>query len=257
MAAIPVPSQWLGLPPIWREGRTALELAELLRDPVFREVDPEDGDGRPILLVPCFLAGDGSLGLMTGWLRRAGHRAHRTGIRLNVNCSARALEVMERRVEKLVERYGRRVTVIGQSRGGTLGRALAVARPDLVEVLVTLGSPQLDPLAVHPLVKLQVGVLGALGSLGAPGLFRDSCLWGDCCSQYRASFQTRFPDDVRYVSIYSCSDGIVDWRSCLDPAAELVEVEASHIGMAMNAAVYRAVADALAVRVEAQLPLAA
>ena len=28
MAAIPVPSQLLGLPPIWREGRTALELAE-------------------------------------------------------------------------------------------------------------------------------------------------------------------------------------------------------------------------------------
>jgi pimeloyl-ACP methyl ester carboxylesterase len=257
MAAIPVPSQLLGLPPIWREGRTALELAELLRDPEFREVDPEAGDGRPILLVPGFLAGDGSLGLMTGWLRRAGHRAHRTGIRLNVNCSARALEVMERRVETLVERYGRRVTIIGQSRGGTLGRALTVARPDLVELLVTLGSPQLDPLAVHPLVKLQVGMLGLLGSLGAPGLFRDSCLRGDCCAEYRASFENRFPDDVRYVSIYSRSDGIVDWRSCLDPAAEPVEVEASHIGMAMNAAVYRAVADALAARVEARLALAA
>ena len=257
MAAIPVPSQLLGLPPIWREGRTALELTELLRDPVFREVDPEAGDGRPILLVPGFLAGDGSLGLMTGWLRRAGHRAHRTGIRLNVDCSARALEIMERRVETLADRYGRRVTIIGQSRGGTLGRALAVSRPDLVEMLVTLGSPQLDPLAVHPLVKLQVGMLGLLGSLGAPGLFRDSCLRGDCCSEYRASLATPFPEDVRYVSIYSCNDGIVDWRSCLDPAAELVEVDASHMGMAMNGAVYRAVADALAVRDDAQLPLAA
>ena len=79
MAAIPVPSQLLALPPIWREGRTALELAELVRHPVFREVDPDAGDGRPILLVPGFLAGDGSLGVMTGWLRRAGYRAHRTG----------------------------------------------------------------------------------------------------------------------------------------------------------------------------------
>lgn len=257
MAAIPVPMQLQGLPPIWREGRTALELAELLRDPVFRDVDPQTGDGRPILLVPGFLAGDGSLGVMTGWLRRAGHRAHRTGIRLNVNCAARALEVMERRVESLAERYGRRVTIIGQSRGGTLGRALAVARPDLVEALVALGSPQLDPLAVHPLVKLQVGVLGVLGSLGAPGLFRNSCLWGDCCSEYRASFETRFPDDVRYVSVYSRSDGIVDWRACLDPAAELFEVEASHIGMGLNAAVYRAVADVLAPRHDAELALAA
>src|SRR5919199_4681801 len=126
MAAIPVPSELLGMPPIWREGRTALELAELLRDPVFREVDPAAGAKRPVLLVPGFLAGDGSLGLMTGWLRRAGHRAHRTGIRLNVDCSARALAVMERRVEKLAARYGRRVAIIGQSRGGTLGRALAI-----------------------------------------------------------------------------------------------------------------------------------
>ena len=257
MAAIPVPSQLLALPPIWREGRTALELAELVRHPVFREVDPEAGDGRPILLVPGFLAGDGSLGVMTGWLRRAGYRAHRTGIRLNVDCSARAVRVMERRVEILAERYGRRATIIGQSRGGTLGRALAVARPDLVEALVALGSPQLDPLAVHPLVKLQVGALGVLGSLGAPGLFRNSCLWGDCCSAYRASFETPFPDEVRYVSVYSRSDGIVDWRSCLDPAAELVEVEASHIGMAMNAAVYRAVADLLASGDSAELALAA
>jgi pimeloyl-ACP methyl ester carboxylesterase len=257
MAAIPVPSQLLGVPPIWREGRTALELAELLRDPVFRDVDPATGGERPVLLVPGFLAGDGSLGLMTRWLRGAGHRAHRTGIRLNVDCSARALEVMERRVEKLAERYGRRVTVIGQSRGGTLGRALAATRPDLVDVLVALGSPQLDPLAVHPLVKLQVGMLGVLGTLGAPGLFRDSCLHGGCCREYRASFGAPFPDDVRYVSIYSRSDGIVDWRACLDPAAELVEVDASHIGMAMNVAVYRAVAEALAPRDSAELPLAA
>jgi pimeloyl-ACP methyl ester carboxylesterase len=257
MAAIPVPSQLLGLPPIWREGRPALELAELVRDPVFRDVAPAAGSERAVLLVPGFLAGDGSLGMMTGWLRRAGHRAHRTGIRLNVDCSARALQVMERRIEKLAERYGRRVAVIGQSRGGTLGRALAVKRPDLVDVLVALGSPQLDPLAVHPLVKLQVGVLGVLGTLGAPGLFRDSCRRGDCCSEYRASFEAPFPDDVRYVSIFSRSDGIVDWRACLDPAAELVEVDASHIGMAMNAAVYRAVAEALAPGECAVLPLAA
>lgn len=257
MAALPVPSQLLRLPPIWREGRTALELADLLRDPVFRDVAPSAGQGRPVLLVPGFLAGDGSLGLMTGWLRRAGHRAHRTGIRLNVNCSARSLEVIERRAELLADRYGQRVAVIGQSRGGTLGRALAVARPDLVDVLIALGGPQLDPMAIHPLVKLQVTMIGLLGTVGAPGLFRESCLRGDCCREYRASFERPFPDDVRYVSIYSRSDGIVDWRACLDPAAEHVEVEASHVGMAMNAGVYRAVADALALCDTAELPLAA
>jgi triacylglycerol lipase len=47
-------------------------------------------------------------------------------------------------------------------------------------------------------------------------------------------------------SIYSRSDGIVRWRACLDDDAEQVEVDASHIGMAVSAPAYRAVARALA-----------
>ena len=45
--------------------------------------------------------------------------------------------------------------------------------------------------------------------------------------------------------MYSRSDGVVDWRSCLDPAAELVEVGASHCGMAVSAQVYRELGFAL------------
>ena len=47
--------------------------------------------------------------------------------------------------------------------------------------------------------------------------------------------------------MYSRSDGIVQWRSCLDPEAdELVEVSASHCGMGLNAQAFLAVANALA-----------
>ena len=245
MLRVPAPPQALAFPPIWRESRTALELAGLLRDPVFRDVDPSLGGGRPVLLVPGFLAGDGSLGVMAGWLRRSCYRTRRAGMRFNVGCSSRCVDALEERAEELVERYGRRIALIGQSRGGTLGRALAVRRPELIDSLVALGSPQLEPLAVHPLVKLQVGVVGALGTLGVPGLFSERCWRGECCREFRDSLARPFPEDVRYVSIYSRSDGIVDWRSCLDPTAELVEVQASHIGMAVSAAVYRAIAAAL------------
>jgi len=55
-----------------------------------------------------------------------------------------------------------------------------------------------------------------------------------------------FPSGVGYVSIYSRSDGIVDWHACLDPAAEHVEIQASHCGMAVSAQAYRTVAEALA-----------
>jgi hypothetical protein len=40
-------------------------------------------------------------------------------------------------------------------------------------------------------------------------------------------------------AVHSRSDGIVDWRACLDPHAHHVEVESSHCGMSVHPAVYR------------------
>ena len=42
------------------------------------------------------------------------------------------------------------------------------------------------------------------------------------------------PPGVGFTSIWSRRDGIVDWRACLDPLAESVEVTTSHIGMAVD-----------------------
>jgi triacylglycerol lipase len=136
--------------------------------------------------------------------------------------------------------------VIGQSRGGALAKVLAVRRPDLVAGVVTLGSPQMAPLAVHPLVRVQLHALGALGSLGAPGLFRRSCLDGDCCAEFWTALAGPMPARVGLVAVYSKSDGIVDWRACLDPDAdEQVEIATSHVGMAVSPAAWKAVASAL------------
>ena len=98
-------------------------------------------------------------------------------------------------------------------------------------------------LAVHPLVLAQVGLVSALGTAHVPGMFRLGCLRGACCQDFRAAMTGPFPDDVGYVAVYSRSDGIVQWRSCLDPEAdELVEVSASHCGMGVNAQAFLAVA---------------
>ncbi|HVD58778.1 MAG TPA: alpha/beta hydrolase, partial [Thermoleophilaceae bacterium] len=187
-----------------------------MRDPIFRGEEMRDGRGRAVLLIPGFLAGDGSLGLMAGWLKRAGYRPVRAGMRANVDCSGAALERLEQRLEGIVTERGTRAAVVGQSRGGGLAKALAARRPDLIRGIVTLGSPQIDPLAVHPLVRLQVEAVSRLGSLGAPGLFKRSCLDGDCCAGYWQQIADPCPDGVGFVSIYSRSDGIVDWRACLD-----------------------------------------
>ena len=234
--------------PIWRESRVGLEHAALRRDPVLRGEGVPAGDGAPVLLVPGFLAGDPSLATMAGWLKRIGHRPCRARMRANVDCTTRALDRLEASLESLAGRHGRRVAVVGQSRGGTMARGLAMRRPDLVDRIVTLGSPLTDQFAVHPLVRAQVTALGALGTFGVPGLFGRGCGSGECCAETRAHASAPFPGDVGFVSVYSRSDGIVDWRACLDPDAEHVEVAASHIGMAVNKDVFRAVGRALAPR---------
>jgi triacylglycerol lipase len=232
-------------PPVWREARIGLEAAALVRDPVFRGSGVADGRGRPVLLIPGFLAGDGSLAVMAQWLRRCGYRPSRAGMVANVDCSGAALARLEPRLERLVARQGRPAALIGQSRGGGLARALARRRPDLVDGLVTLGSPQLDPLAVHPLVRLQLQAVSGLGSLGAPRLFKRSCLDGACCASFWEDVSDPLPGDLRAFSVYSRTDGIVDWRACLDPQAEHMEVRSTHCGMAVNPEVYRGVAAAL------------
>src|SRR4051812_12930456 len=235
------------IPPLVLEGRVGLEAAALVRDPVWHGTGVPHGQGQPVLLIPGFLAGDPSLAVMTRWLRELGYRTKSAGMRFNVDCSDAACVRLEERLECLADKTGQRVAIVGQSRGGILARALAVTRPDLVSGIVTLGSPHRSMFAVHPLVAAQIGLVALAGSAGRAGFFKASCLRGTCCERFRDALKAPFPEDVRFVSLYSRSDGIVDWRACLDPYAdETIEVRASHCGMSANAAVYRAVARSLA-----------
>jgi triacylglycerol lipase len=235
------------VPPLWRESRLGFEAARLLRSPVWRGVGVAQGEGRPVLLVPGFMAGDGTLATMARWLRANGYWTRRAGIGTNIGCSQDACERIEERLEALAARTGSKVAIVGQSRGGVLARVVATRRPDLVSGIVTLGAPTVGMLRVHPLVLLQVGLVGALGTSRVPGLFRMSCWRGACCEPFRADLLEAFPPGVRYVCVYSRSDGIVDWRACLDGAAdELVEIHASHCGMAVSREAYEQVARALA-----------
>ena len=233
-------------PPLWRESRIGLEAAALLRHPIHRGEGVAHADGQPVMLIQGFLAGDDSLGIMTRWLRRTGHHTRKAGMRSNVDCSAAAFARLEERLEVMAESRGEKVAIVGQSRGGNFAKVLAVRRPDLVSGIVTLGSPQVNPLAVHPLVHAQVYLVGALGTLGARAFFKHACLSGKCCGEFWGDLEEPLPDGVGYTSVYSRSDGIVDWRACLDPAAdEHVEVRSSHCGMAVHVDTYRVVASTL------------
>ena len=230
--------------PLRGELRYGFELAHLVRDPVFfhrgRRVDPA-----PVLLVPGFMAGDASLAVLRGWLRRRGSSTSSAGMALNVDCAERAVGRLEVRLRKLTEGTGRRAMVIGQSRGGELARVLAVRNPDAVGMLVTLGSPVLAPLSVGRPVLSAVRAVARLGDLGVPGVFSTRCAEGECCAAFREDLRAPLAPEVRAVAIYSRSDGIVSWRACLDPGARHIDVESSHAGMSVNRAVYRVLAEFL------------
>src|SRR5215472_15055954 len=57
------------------------EFSALVRDPVFRGRGVPKGDGRPVLLIPGFLAGDWTLRVLDNWLTRGAVGARAGGAR--------------------------------------------------------------------------------------------------------------------------------------------------------------------------------
>jgi pimeloyl-ACP methyl ester carboxylesterase len=232
------------IPPIWREGMMGLEYRSLRKQAIYAS-PPEAAASLPIMLIPGFLTGDASLRSFENWLQRCGHRTHASGMRLNADCSEASVGRLEQRLQAFVESQGEPAVVIGQSRGGCFARVLGVRHPDLVRSVITLGSPHVAPLAVHPLVWAQAATLAGLSVLGVPGLASHRCTYGECCRNYSEDLRAPMPRGVDFVSIYSERDGIVDWRACLDPEAEHVKVDSTHCGMGLNAAVYEAMDEIL------------
>jgi len=68
------------------------------------------------------------------------------------------------------------------------------------------------------------------------------------------------PKEVPTTVVYSRTDGVVHWQSCVDnsesPMVENVEVPGSHIGMAFSSDVYRVLATRLALPIRPRLRLA-
>ena len=232
--------------PLWGELRYSGELAMLLADRSLHRSAPR-ADAPPVLLIPGFMAGDASLGVMRRWLRRRGHPVANSGMLANVGCAERTTARLELTVRALADEHSRRVVVVGQSRGGAIARALAVRAPDSVGALVMLGTPVSQPLAVSPHVLRTVRWVAWLGDLGVPSLFSRRCHEGDCCADFRAQLSAPLAVHIKALAVHSRSDAIVDWRACIDPHARAVEVDSSHCGMSVHPAVYRSIEPLLEV----------
>src|SRR6185295_8510945 len=96
-------------------------------------------DGPKLMVIPGFVANDRTtLGLQRA-LASAGYRVSGWGLGLNKGVTPDMLEKLARRIEAFGR--GEKVILAGWSLGGLFARELAKKRPELVEKVVTMGSP--------------------------------------------------------------------------------------------------------------------
>src|SRR5262249_54111818 len=138
------------------------------------------------------------------------------------------------RFASLYERYdGRRLSLVGWSLGGIYARELAKRFPDKVRMVITLGSPFAGtPRATNAWRVYEFASGQSIDD-------RD----GDLAASLAE------PPPVPTTSIFSRSDGICAWQTCLNPEkahTENIEVHGSHCGLGHHPATVYAVADRLA-----------
>jgi len=211
----------------WQEFAASLALAPLLK------LAPR-GDGHAVLALPGFMAGDGSTLLMRRYLRALGYRAEGWELGRNIGGFYRMREALKARLARLRNDSGAKVSLVGWSLGGVFARDLALAMPEAVRCVVTLGSPFARDLQASNARRLYEQVTG------------------EKTSDARADDLVALGGDlpVPATSIYTKLDGVVNWRCSIGregPQAENIEILlASHIGLGGNPAALWAIADRLA-----------
>ena len=199
----------------------------------------------PVLLIPGLMAGEFVMRPLAAGLRRRGYPVVHAGIGFNVGCTVELVDRLEARLESVTAEHGGPAVLVGHSRGGTLAKLLTLRRPDLVEGLVCLAAPNVNPLAVSRVVLWQLRVLNGLRAAGLRRFLGADCLRGACADSVAGELRRPFPADIPYLLLYSKADGVVDWQACCDPDADLVEVAGSHMQVATSPAVLARVAAML------------
>lgn len=223
------PSALLLLSEPWR---SAIELGALTVSAPVLARSPR-GDGHPVLVLPGLLASDASTLILRRYLGRLGYATNGWGFGLNVGPTNELVRRLPQRLVELADRYEQPVSIVGWSLGGVYARALAARSPDLVRLVITLGSPYASSEPGHTHADAAYRYLSR--------------------GRYSAAAEERrgagLPLSVPTTSIYSRLDGIVSWRVCRDAVGgphESIGIPASHLGFGHNPAALWVIADRLA-----------
>ncbi len=208
------------------------------------------GNHELVVVYPGFGTGDSATALLRAYLTNRGFSTRGWRLGRNHGDVAKLLpKVIERleyelRYHRLPEESGStevitdtsplKARLVGWSLGGYIAREVARDRPDLVEQVITFGTPVVG---------------GPKYTVSAP-TYRDR---GDDVDAIAAEVDERNKRllTVPVTAIFSKSDRVVDWRACIDhlnPDVEHVEIDGPHAGMPINPDVFDLVARSLASR---------
>lgn len=218
------------------ETRAVFELAAFFAARPFLSMLPR-GDGHAVLVLPGFLAADGSTLPLRHLLGDLGYSVHGWGMGRNVRVDNQRIKDMQALLLGLRDESGRKVSLVGWSLGGVFARELAKMHPEAVRQVITLGSPIHDDRGYTNASRLFEYLNGA-----DPEPLREGKFTG-----------LGLAPPVPTTSILTRSDGIVHWQASIQRAelaghaqTENIEVHASHCGMGVNPSVMVAIADRLA-----------
>ena len=200
------------------------------------------GDGHPVLLLPGFMADEGTLIALKLFLENRGYEVQTWGFGRNVGFNDRHATALQQKIRYMHHKSGRKVSLVGWSLGGLFAMYGAHEVPECVRSLITLGSPvTFDPAGSQspPLVK-------ALYRLIAHPMGTSAHV-----THQRAKYLRRPKSLAVPIScIYSLTDGVVPPQEATidgDPARhENIRVPGSHLGLGFNALALWIVADRLA-----------
>jgi hypothetical protein len=191
------------------------------------------GDGHPVLVLPGLVTSDRSTAPLRSFLKGRGYPTYGWNLGRNYGPLPGIENKMLDRVKELADKHGSKVSIVGWSLGGIYARQLAKMLPDEVRTVLTLGSPfNGDPRSTNAwrLYEFTSGHKVDDRERHMGGAISDS-------------------PPVPTTAIYSRSDGICAWQTCVEndlPHTESIEVEASHCGLGHHPAVVYAIADRLA-----------
>ncbi len=234
--------------PLWREALFGIDWLALHASPVYYGIGVPRGDGAPVVVIPGFLGSDNYLMEMYYWLRRIGYRPYYSRIGRNAECPEVLTERLFQTMDRASEETGRKLHLVGHSLGGLLARSAAIRRPEDVAQVISLAAPFQD-IRVHPMVLAAAGFVRnrIQNRQERPQTIQRDCYTGNCTCEFASSLRADLPASIERAAIYTETDGVVDWRTCLEDDERLnIKVSSTHVGLAFNPQVYRRVAKLLA-----------